>query len=137
MVMATTDFSIFIEGIDEDGALQLGEMASLVIEGTLAPRLKPENCDLIITIGSSRRSGAGEEAGFSLSVADFLSGDGPFLCQIDFEAETVGGMSFKVELVHGRKVLAEAATSLRVINPLRDKSGKLRKTGAGALKVKK
>ena len=136
--MATTDFTIFIEGIDESGALQLGDTASLVIEGTLGPRIKPEKCDLIVTIGSSRpRGGDAGEAGFSLSVADFLSGDGPFLCQIDFEAEMVGGMSFKVQLVHGRNVLAEAATSLRVVNPLRDKSGKLRKTGAGALKVKK
>ena len=136
--MATTDFSIFIEGIGDDGALHLGDTASLVIEGTLAPKIKPEKCDLIVTIGSSsQRSRAGSEAGFSLSVADFLSGDGPFLCQIDFEAETVGGMSFKVELVHGKNVLAEAATSLRVINPLRDKTGQVRKSGAGALNVKK
>lgn len=136
--MATTDFSIFIEGIDDDGALHLGDTASLVIEGTLAPRLKPEKCDLVVTIGTSQRGRGGEsEAGFDLSVADFLSGNGPFLCQIDFEAETVGGMSFRVQLVHGNDVLGEAATSLRVINPLRDKSGKVRKTGAGALKVKK
>lgn len=136
--MATTDFSIFIEGTDEDGVLHLGNTASLVIEGTLASKIKPEKCDLMVTIGTSQRGRAsGSEAGFSLSVADFLSASGPFLCQIDFEAETVGGMSFKVELVHGRTVLAEAATSLRVTNPTRDKSGKARKTGAGALKVKK
>lgn len=136
--MAKTDFTIFIEGTDEEGALRLGDMASLVIEGTLPARIKPEKCDLLVTIGSSRPRGADiGEAGFSLSVADFLSEEGPFLCQIDFEAESTGVMSFKVQLVHGRTVLAEAATSLRVINPLRDKSGKPRKTGAGALKVKK
>lgn len=137
--MATIDFDIFIEGTDEDGALQLGNTASLVVEGKLPAKIKPEKCDLIVTIGTSQRGrgGGDSEAGFSLSVADFLSGSGPFLCQIDFEAEAVGGMSFKVELAHGRTILAEAATSLRVTNPLRDKSGKIRKTGAGALKVKK
>lgn len=133
-----TDFSIFIEGTDADGTLHLGETASLVIEGTLAAKIKPEKCELLVTIGTSQRGKTGgSEAGFSLGVADFLSGSGPFLCQIDFEAEAVGGMSFKVELAHGKNILAEAATSLRIINPLRDKSGKVRKTGAGALKVKK
>ena len=133
-----TDFDVVIEGVDETGTLQLGQVASLVIEGTLAPRLKPENCDIVVTVESSGpRGGGGTETGFSLSVADFLIEDGPFLCQIDFEAETVGLMDFTVELVNGRRSLAQAQATLRVINPLRDKSGNPRKTGTGALKVKK
>ena len=125
-----TDFDVVIEGVDETGTLQLGQVASLVIEGTLAPRLKPENCDIVVTVESSGPRGG-------LSVADFLIEDGPFLCQIDFEAETVGLMDFTVELVNGRRSLAQAQATLRVINPLRDKSGNPRKTGTGALKVKK
>lgn len=131
--------SISIEGIDDEGRVHLGEAACLVIEGHLPPKMKPEKCDLLVKVSSAipRNKTEVNEAGFSLSVADFLSGPGPFLCQIDFEAETVGGMGFQVDLVHGKNLLAQAATSLRVVNPLRDKSGKVRKTGAGALKVKK
>lgn len=137
MTTTAPQLDIYLEGVDDSGAVQLGDTASLVIEGLLPDKIKPEKCDLFITIGTSGRGSGSQETGFSMGVAEFMSGSGPFLCQIDFEAETVGGMSFKVDLVHGKKLLAEAATSVRVINPLRDKSGKPRKTGAGALKVKK
>ena len=128
---------IYLEGVDDKGQIQLGEMATLVIEGSLPPRIKPENCDLMITIGSSARNQEDSEAGFSMGVSDFMSGSGPFLCQVDFEAERVGGMSFAVDLMHGKKRLAQAATSLRIINPQRDASGNPRKQGKGVLKVKK
>jgi hypothetical protein len=130
---------IEIEGTDSEGRLKLGDPASLVIEGNLPPRTKPDNCQIFVTVSSTLPQAKDEisEASFTLNVADFMSGAGPFLCQIDFEAEAVGGMGFQVDLMNNKKLLAQAATSLRVLNPLRDTSGKARKSGAGALKVKK
>jgi len=130
--------TISLEGVDDEGRIQLGDDACLVIEGALPPRTKPENCDLLVTVTSgAARDGEISEAGFSMSVDEFMSGPGPFLCQIDFEAEAVGSMAFQVDLMNGKKLLAQAAVSLRVINKLRDSSGRVRKNGAGALKVKK
>jgi hypothetical protein len=137
--LMSASIAIEIEGTGPDGRLKLGDPASLVIEGKLPPRMKPEKCDIYVTVTSAIPKSKDEvsEASFSLSVADFMSGPGPFLCQIDFEAESVGGMTFQVDLLNGDRLLAQAATSLRVVNPLRDTSGKARKSGAGALKVKK
>ncbi len=135
----SASITIEVEGTDAEGRLKLGDLSSLVIEGKLPPRMKPENCVIYLTVGSAaaRKPNEINEASMALEVADFMSGPGPFLCQIDFEAEAVGGMTFKVDLANGTRLLAQAATSIQVINPLRDSSGKARRSGAGALKVKK
>lgn len=128
---------LLVEGCDEEGRVQLGAPASLVIEGLLPPKHKPKDCVLLVTVATTGSRDA-EEAQFTLGVDDFLEGSGPFLCQIDFEAEVVGQMDFSVDMLAGDDtLLAQAKTSLRIVNTLRDPSGKRRKTGAGALKVKK
>ena len=125
-----------IEGCDANGQVQLGDPASLIIEGLLPARHQPEDCYIQMTVTTSQQTEE-EEGQFSLGLDEFLDESGPYLCQIDFEAEQVGQMMFTAELMTGDSVLAMAQAEVRIINPLRDASGKPRKGGAGALKVKK
>lgn len=135
-MIAKSQLSVSIEGVDDEGRVQLGEAASLVIEGVVAEKYVPEDCTVLVQVATGQGKDR-NEAEFSLNVEDFLSGPGPFLCQIDFEAETVGEMSFAVTLKHGKAKLAKDEAVLRVVNLMRDPSGKRRKQGPGALKVKK
>lgn len=130
---------VSVEGMDEEGRVQLGDPASLVVEGSVGGKYVPEDCTILVRVSSSvggTKDGV-NEVDFSLNVEDFLSASGPFLCQIDFEAENVGEMGFVVALKHGRTTLAKDTVTVRVVNALRDSSGKRRKQGPGALKVKK
>ncbi len=121
-----------VEGIDETGALRLGDPASLVMEGWLSGVHDPSACHIALTIGAS-----GNETEMAIALDDFMSANGPFLCQIDFEAEVAGQMSFIAALCKGNRVLAEDAIAIRVLNPQRDPHGQRRKAGPGALKVEK
>lgn len=121
-----------IEGIDEEGRLTLGDPASLVMEGWLSTQYDPAECSIELAIHSNQ-----QEAYVALAMADFISAGGPYLCQIDFEPEAAGLMGFHVRLLKNKRKLDEDAVEVRIINPLRDSSGNRRRTGTGALKVKK
>lgn len=138
---ASAKLALSIEGMDAEGRVQLGAPASLVIEGVLPEPHEAKNCLLVVavtTAGTRGRAQDAEEAQFTLNVDEFLDGSGPFLCQIDFEPETIGEIFFEMVLVEEpTTVLAHASAGLRVVNALRDPSGRVRKAGPGALKVKK
>lgn len=121
-----------IEGIDEEGRLTLGDPASLILEGWLSAQHNPEECAIELAIHSNQ-----QEAYVVLEMADFISAGGPYLCQIDFEPEAAGLMGFHARLVKNKRKLDEDAVEVRIINPLRDSSGNRRRSGTGALKVKK
>ncbi len=133
----SAELELTIEGVDAEGRVQLGAEASLIVEGRLPPKHKPKDCVLIFSVATTG-SRKVSEAHFTLGLDDFISAAGPFLCQIDFEAEVVGEMEFSVDMVAGDDtLLANSKAILRVVNAMRDSSGKRRKAGPGALKVKK
>ena len=139
MSSKTTMF-MTIEGTDAEGCGQVGSPISIIIEGHLPASKDPEKHHLFI-IPERLNAPASTELDFSgmgleLSLADFMSGPGPYLCQMDFEPEAVGEMLFTVELHSPRKTLASVSAIVRIINPTRDAHGRRLKSGSGIRKVK-